>query len=67
MISTQKTYRDRLYPWCVIRHLSNMQRLTVARFRRRNEALEHLQVLQRLMPTTNHAVIFDAIVTDTKE
>ncbi|MFB2982876.1 hypothetical protein [Microseira sp. BLCC-F43] len=40
MIPTQQTYRAKLYPWRIIRHLPNMQRITVARFRRRNEALD---------------------------
>jgi hypothetical protein len=35
---TQLTYRDRLQPWCVVRHLPNWQRLTVARFSRRSDA-----------------------------
>ncbi len=67
MIPTQQTYREKLYPWCIIRHLPNLQRLTVGRFRRCNEALEHLQVLRRLIPHANFAVIFDAPVTDSKE
>ncbi|HEY9880159.1 MAG TPA: hypothetical protein V6D29_17010, partial [Leptolyngbyaceae cyanobacterium] len=35
------TYRNRLYPWCIIRQLPNFQRITVTRFRKRNEAEEH--------------------------
>ena len=31
MIPKQVTYRDRLQPWHLIRHLLNCQRLTVAR------------------------------------
>ncbi|MEG4634796.1 hypothetical protein QUB56_35545 [Microcoleus sp. AR_TQ3_B6] len=38
MIPKQPTYRDRLQPWCIIRHLPNCQRLTVARFSRRPDA-----------------------------
>ena len=64
MISTQQTYRAKLYPWCIIRYLPNMQRITVARFRRRNEALDHLQVLRRLIPKAPLEVIFDVTVTD---
>ncbi|HEY9711123.1 MAG TPA: hypothetical protein V6D48_23145 [Oculatellaceae cyanobacterium] len=67
MIPTPQTYRDKLKPWCVIRHLPNVQRLTVARFSRRNDADGYLQALQRLMPTAKHAVIFDVPVTATKE
>lgn len=64
MISTQQTYRNKLKPWCVIRQLPNMQRLTVARFTRRNDADAYLQVLQRLMPNTNHIVIFEVTTTN---
>jgi hypothetical protein len=67
MIPTPQTYRNRLYPWCVIRHLPNMQRLTVARLRSRNDAEAYLQALRRLMPTANHTVIFDATIMHTKE
>lgn len=59
MIPKQQTYRDRLQPWCVIRYLPKMQRLTVARFSRRTDADAYQQVLQRLMPTIEHIVIFD--------
>ena len=65
MIPTQQTYREKLYPWSIIRRLPNMQRITVARFRRRNDALEHLQVLRRLIPNADLIVIFDAPVTNT--
>ncbi len=58
MISTQQTYRDRLQPWCIIRHLPNLQRLTVARFSRRSDAEAYLQALRRLMPAVNHVIIF---------
>ena len=66
MIPTQQTYREKLYPWSIIRRLPNMQRITVARFRRRNDALEHLQVLRRLIPNADLTVIFDARVTNTE-
>jgi hypothetical protein len=67
MIPTPQTYRDKLKPWCVIRHLPNMQRLTVARLRSRNDAEAYLQTLRQLMPTANHTVIFDATIMHTKE
>lgn len=67
MIPTPQTYRNRLHPWCVIRHLPNMQRLTVARLRSRNEAEAYLQTLQRLMPTFHHVVIFDGNMKDIQE
>jgi hypothetical protein len=67
MISRQQTYREKLYPWSIIRFFPNMQRITVARFRQRNEALDHLRVLRQLIPNANFSVIFDVPVSDSKE
>lgn len=53
------TYLEQLHPWCIIRLLPNMQRLIVGRFRRRNDATEHMQVLQRLVPEATYTIIFD--------
>ena len=53
------TYFERLHPWCIIRPLPNLQRLIVARCRRRNDAEAHLQILRQLMPTIRHEIIFD--------
>ena len=53
------TYRDRLSPWCIIKPLPKMQRIIVARFRRRTDAEAHLQVLRRLMPDMKYILIFD--------
>lgn len=36
-----------------------MQRLVVARFHCRHDADGYLQVLQKLLPTTSHVVVFD--------
>jgi hypothetical protein len=57
MIPKQPTYRDRLQPWHLIRHLPNCQRLTVARFSRR-DAESYLNVLRRLMPAVPHTIVF---------
>lgn len=53
------SYLDRLRPWCIIKPLPDLQRLTVARFRRRNDAEAHLQVLRRLIPHVTYIIIFD--------
>ncbi len=53
------TYKDQLQPWCIVRLLPNLQRLVVARFRRRSDAEAHLQILQQLGSSTNYAIIFD--------
>ena len=58
-ILTAMTYLNQLYPWCIIKPLPNLQRLIVARFRRRNEAEAHLQVIRRLMPGITYTIIFD--------
>jgi hypothetical protein len=53
------TYLERLSPWCLVRHLPNMRRLTVGRFRRLNDAHEHMRILRQLVPEANYAIIFD--------
>ncbi|MCA1994022.1 MAG: hypothetical protein LDL41_18545 [Coleofasciculus sp. S288] len=56
------TYKDRLSPWCIIRHLPKSQRLVVGRLRRRNDAEEHLRLLRRMMPTADYSIIFDSMM-----
>jgi hypothetical protein len=58
MIPKEPTYRDRLQPWHLIRHLPNCQRLTVARCTRRRDAESYLNVLHRLMPAVPHTIVF---------
>jgi hypothetical protein len=58
MIPKQSTYRDRLQPWWVIRHLPNCQQSTVARFTRRRDAESYLNALRRLMPAVPHTIVF---------
>ncbi len=52
-------YRDRLQPWCIIRHLPKLQRVTVARFRARQDAEAYLKVLQSLSPNFSYSIVFD--------
>jgi len=47
------TYKNKLYPWCIVRHLPNSQRRVVCRLRSHSDAEGHLQVLRRFMPTLN--------------
>lgn len=56
------TYKDRLYPWCIIRHLPKSQNLVVGRLRRRNDAEEHLRLLQRLIPKASYSIIYDPML-----
>ena len=53
------TYRTLLYPWCIVRLLPQLQRATVARFRSRSQAENHLKVLRRLMPAGAFVIVFD--------
>ena len=54
------TYFEKLHSWCLIRLLPNCQRIVVARFRKRNDADEHLRVLQRLVKHRTFVIIFDS-------
>lgn len=51
-------YRDRLHPWCIVRRLPNLQNITVGRFRKRNDAEEHLKTLRRLIPA-DYVIAFE--------
>ncbi len=53
------TYLEKLSPWCIIRPLPNLRRRIIARFRRRNDAEAHLQVIRRLIPNVAYEIIFD--------
>jgi hypothetical protein len=55
------SYFEKLHPWCITRPLPNMQRRTVGRFRRRSDAEAHLQLINRLIPSVTHTIIFDAM------
>ncbi len=61
------TYFERLHPWCIIRPLPNLQRLIVARCRRRNDAESHVQILRRLTPNVSYEVVFDITPNDQEE
>jgi hypothetical protein len=53
------SYSDRLKRWAVIRLLSNMQRVTIARFVKESDADGYAQVLRRMEPTAKFIVVFD--------
>ncbi len=53
-----ESYRQQLHPWCIIRLLPNAQRITVARFRKRNDADAHCRTLRRLIPHATFIIIF---------
>jgi hypothetical protein len=53
------TYAERLSPWCIIHALPNLQRLTVARFRRRGDAEAYLKTLRRMVADDSYEIVFD--------
>jgi len=53
------TYSKQIRPWCVIRTLSDNKLIVVARFRRRDDAVAYLQVLQNLLKNVVFTIIFD--------
>ena len=53
------SYSERLHPWVIVRLLPKMQRVVVARFRKRSDAEGHLKALKRLMPDAQFVIIFD--------
>lgn len=54
-----RDYHQQLHPWCIISYLPKSQNTIVARFRRRNNAEDHMQVLQRMLPGAKYSIIFD--------
>lgn len=53
------TYQNQTRPWCLVRQLPKMQRVTVDRFRRYQEADARAQFLRRQMPASQYVVLFD--------
>ncbi len=53
------TYKEQLYPWCIIRPLPNMRSPIVGRFRRRGDAEGHLRVLKQMIPDVTYEIMFD--------
>ena len=52
-------YHKQLNPWVINRQLPNLQRETVARFRRRNDAEQYMKVMQRVSPQLNFTITFE--------
>jgi putative acetyltransferase len=46
-------------PWAIVRILPKAQRYVVARFRNRQDADDHLRVLQRFIPAAIFEIVFD--------
>ncbi|WP_315789180.1 hypothetical protein [Fischerella sp. JS2] len=66
MISISKP-KSNTHPWYVIRQLPNLQRRVVVRFHRRHDAEAYLQILQQLLPTASHVIVFDPILGEVTE
>jgi len=58
-VEVSSTYNQLLHPWCVVQLLPDMQRRTVARFRRRNDADAQLKAMRRLSPSAQYTVMFN--------
>ena len=54
------SYREQLQPWVVYRLLPNLQRLMVARFRRRGDADAYLKVMKRVTPEARFSVVYES-------
>lgn len=52
-------YQAKLHPWCIVRLLPKMQRIVVGRFRKGNDADEHVRSLRYLIPQGTFVVVFD--------
>lgn len=53
------SYGERLQSWAVIRHLKDMQRSTICRFRKESDADGYAKVLRQLTPDGKFFVVFD--------
>jgi hypothetical protein len=53
------SYQEKLSPWVVYRQLANLQRIEVARFRRRNDAEEYLNVVRRMVPQAQFEIVYE--------
>ncbi len=53
------SYRHRLKAWAIVRLLPQMQRVTIARYKSKSDALGHVETLRRLQPSAQYRVIFD--------
>ena len=60
-------YKERLYPWVLVRLLPKMQRLTVGQFRTRSPADGPLEILRRLVPGGKFAVIFNLDLLESQQ
>ncbi len=60
-------YCDRLSPWCIVQLFPDLQHREIIRFRRRNDAREHLQILQRLNREGHYEMIFDVGIAQEAE
>jgi len=59
MSQSSVNYQQQLHPWCIVRLLPNMQRLIVARCRRRSDAEAHLRLLRQQIAIADFTIIFD--------
>ncbi len=54
------SYKDQLNPWVIHKLLPDLQRSTIQRFRRRNEAEAYLKLLRQTQPKNEYAIAFES-------
>lgn len=52
-------YKQRLYPWVLVRLLPKMQHAVVGQFRTRSDVEGHLTILRHLIPNGKFVAIFN--------
>lgn len=52
------SYQKQLSPWEIYRHLPNLQRRLIARFRRRNDAEAYLKILRQMLPLAEFEIVY---------
>ena len=54
-------YRERLFPWSVVRLLPDCQRSVLARFRKRNQAEEYVRSVKQVNSDWDCTIVFDPV------
>lgn len=63
-LSPVKADNTQISPWTIVRLLPNAQRYTVARFFNRQDAHDHMRVLNRFMPAAEFEIVFEVPAGD---
>lgn len=55
----ERSYRDRIRHWVIVRSLPDCRYTVVARFRKRSDAEGHLKFLRQRLPKVEFEIVFD--------